>query len=93
MARKQQLGSVIKKVFHVIISISSEMHDITTDWQIFGGVFQPTDIRQGVLGNCYLLAALASLAVHRNGQYIKDIFITQVKNKFNINLSCILFKG
>jgi hypothetical protein len=55
-----------------------EMHDITKDWQIFGGDFRATDIHQGALGNCYLLAAFASLAVHKNGEYIKNIFVTQV---------------
>ena len=54
------------------------MHDLTSDWQIFGGKFQAQDIDQGSLGNCYLLSALASLAVHKNGDYIKNIFVTQV---------------
>lgn len=54
------------------------MHDITPDWQIFGGNFQALDVNQGSLGNCYLLSALASMAVQRNGEYIKNIFITQV---------------
>ncbi len=60
------------------------MHDITTSWQIFGGNFSATDIHQGALSNSYLLAALASMAVHKNGQYIKDIFVTQV-NFFSFN--------
>ena len=54
------------------------MHDLTSDWQIFGGAFQAQDIDQGSLGNCYLLSALASLVVHKNGDYIKNVFVTQV---------------
>ena len=57
------------------------MHKVTPKFEIFGGVFQATDIHQGSLGNCYLLAALASMSIHRNGQYIKDVFITKVHNK------------
>ena len=58
------------------------MHDITEDFHIFGGTFNANDIAQGSLGNCYLLAALASLQNPRNGEYIRNIFKTQV----NINL-------
>ena len=69
--------------FLFFIIFSQEMHDVTTDWQIFGGAFRAVDIHQGALGNCYLLAAFASLAVHRNGDYIKNVFVTQVKNHFD----------
>ena len=56
------------------------MHDVSNNFQIFGGTFNPTDIHQGSLGNCYLLAAFASLATVRNGEVIKKAFVTQVKN-------------
>jgi len=43
------------------------MHDITNKFSIFGENVRARDIKQGSLGNCYLLAALASLANIRNG--------------------------
>lgn len=57
------------------------MHDVSNNFQIFGGTFNPTDIHQGSLGNCYLLASLAALTIHKNGSYIKDVFLTKVKIK------------
>lgn len=66
------------------------MHDLTSDWQIFGGKFQAQDIDQGSLGNCYLLSALASMVVHKNGEYIKNVFVTQVIYNFIRSFSIFL---
>ena len=47
------------------------------NFKIFGNI-DITDIKQGALGNCYLLAAFASFANVRQGEVIKNAFITKV---------------
>ena len=57
------------------------MHSISgeNNFKIFKS-FEATDVKQGALGNCYLLAAFASLLRIRNGEVIRNAFITQVGN-------------
>lgn len=55
------------------------MHDADPKFQIFGSDIGATDINQGALGNCYLLAAFAGLADINNGFYIKNLFETKVR--------------
>lgn len=69
------------------------MHDITSTFQIFGGTFNPNDINQGGLGNCYLMAALASLQNIYDGEYIKKIFKTQTDNENHVYVTLWMIAG
>jgi hypothetical protein len=51
-----------------------KMHDIKPEFHIFGTDIRPLDIGQGGLGDCYFLAAMASLANIRGGEPIKQVF-------------------
>lgn len=64
-----------------------KMHSITDKFKIFGDSIKATDIKQGSLGNCYSLAAYASLANIRNGTMIKDIFITKEDNQKHVYIT------
>ena len=46
--------------------------------EIFHGNIEPSDIRQGELGDCYFLSVLSILAEHPNR--IRELFITQDVN-------------
>ena len=58
------------------------MHDIDPKFQIFGSHVGATDINQGALGDCYLLAAFAGLADIDNGYYIRNLFETKVLTNY-----------
>ena len=53
---------------------------MTKNFSIYSDDISPLDIGQGGLGDCYLLAAYASLANRKNGESIKNIFMTKVFN-------------
>lgn len=69
------------------------MHDVTPKFRIFGDTITPTDIHQGSLGNCYLLAAFASLANIRDGELIKDVFETKEDNEDHIYITRWMING
>lgn len=54
------------------------MHDLTNKFHIFSDETSVYDVGQGGLGDCYLLAAFASLANRKNGSAIKEMFMTKV---------------
>lgn len=55
------------------------MHDISPNFHIFSEETSALDIRQGSLGDCYLLAAFASLANRNNGSVLKEMFFDVVR--------------
>jgi len=61
--------------------------------QVFGKDVRPRDIQQGSLGNCYLLAALASLANIRKGEPIRNIFETKTDNDKHVFVTRWLLDG
>nr|BCU92808.1 cysteine protease 2 [Cryptocaryon irritans] len=70
-----------------------QMHKLSRDFKIFGKFVTANDARQGALRDGYLLAAFASLANIRNGQIIKDIFMTKGENKKHIYTTRWLING
>ena len=50
--------------------------------QIFYGSIEPSDIKQGLLGDCYFLSCLAALA--ENPKRIMRLFVTDKVNEFGI---------
>ena len=50
------------------------MHSISSRFHIFSNDTSALDIGQGALGDCYLLAAFASLANRNNGSILKSMF-------------------
>jgi hypothetical protein len=70
------------------------MHDISSEFRIFTeGSLNNFDIHQGSLGNCYLLAAFASLVNIRGGEIIKDLFETKVDNQKHVYVTRWLING
>ena len=51
------------------------MHEISKNFHIFSQETSAVDIGQGGLGDCYLLAAFASLANRNNGSVLKNMFV------------------
>ena len=60
------------------MSFSLEMHDLSDKFQIYSNQIASTDIHQGALGDCYLLAAFASLVNVDKGYYINHLFESNV---------------
>lgn len=58
---------------------------------IFDDKIVPEDIKQGYLGDCYLLAALAALA--EKPQRILNLFLTPKENPQKYYACKILYKG
>jgi len=56
--------------------------EIYPDPQIFDETIEPNDIKQGALGDCYLLAVLSSLA--ENKERIEALFVKKEINKAGI---------
>eukprot|EP00927_Polykrikos_kofoidii_P086378 TRINITY_DN9655_c0_g1_i1.p1 TRINITY_DN9655_c0_g1~~TRINITY_DN9655_c0_g1_i1.p1 ORF type:complete len:1003 (-),score=184.35 TRINITY_DN9655_c0_g1_i1:88-3096(-) len=44
-----------------------------SQWYLFRQKPSTADVRQGMLGDCWLLSSLAALAEYRNGRYVKDL--------------------
>ena len=67
------------------------MSEIIKEPTIFDGRIHPTDIQQGFLGDCYLLAGIAAIA--ERPDRIFKLFLIKKKNSCNYYSVKILFKG
>lgn len=56
-----------------------------------GKLITPYDIVQGILGDCYFLSALSSLAI--NPERILKLFITRIVNPYGIYCVKICYDG
>lgn len=70
----------------------TKMHDVSKDFKIFNQ-FDTTDVKQGALGDCYLLAAFASLIGIRKGEVLRNAFITQKDNDKHVYVTRWLIDG
>lgn len=65
--------------------------EIATKYRLFDELIHPNDIKQGKLGDCYLLAALAALA--EQPQRILNLFLIPKENPQGYYVCKILYKG
>lgn len=69
------------------------MHDMTDTFNIFSGEITVGDVKQGALGDCYLLAAMICLTNIRQGEQIKKAFITKTDNDKHVYITRWLLDG
>eukprot|EP00929_Paragymnodinium_shiwhaense_P030493 TRINITY_DN17277_c0_g1_i1.p1 TRINITY_DN17277_c0_g1~~TRINITY_DN17277_c0_g1_i1.p1 ORF type:complete len:1019 (-),score=229.01 TRINITY_DN17277_c0_g1_i1:269-3235(-) len=43
-----------------------------SEWQLFRGKPSTGDVRQGIIGDCWLMSPLAALSEYRGGKFVKD---------------------
>ncbi len=72
---QQEPGQVSFIFSSLYLTIFQGMHDISKNFHIFSHKNLAVDIGQGQLGDCYLLAAFASLANRNNGSVLKQMFV------------------
>jgi len=56
-----------------------ELNDEEGKLLVFAGTISPSDIKQGILGDCYLLSVLSCLA--ENPVRIKNLFVDDEVNE------------
>lgn len=66
---------------------------MSKNFHIFSNDTSALDVGQGGLGDCYLLAAFASLANRNNGSVLKNMFIDVVKKKKIYCFNFFFFKN
>jgi len=56
---------------------------LTEDCELFKDSIEPNDIKQGSLGSCHLMAAMAAIAVKPDR--IRKIFMNQTRNEHGVH--------